>query len=113
VPYYSLVESHAEDRSDWLRENLFFSFPHNYAYHYINSQQADMPKILFFSDSYLESNAKFFIENFSQTTLIHRYNCVNQKAFEYYVDFVDPDIIVFENPERSLPIDLYQNFEKP
>ena len=79
----------------------------------MNPQQADMPKILFFSDSYIHGNEHFFTENFSQTTFIHRYNCLNQESFEYYVDFLDPDIIVFENPERSLPIDLYQEFEKP
>lgn len=113
VPRYTLKESHAENKTEWLWDHVFFSFPNHYATHYVNAQQSDMPKILFFSDSYLGGNEKFFKENFSQAAFIHRYNCVSQDAFEYYVDILDPDIIVFENPERSLPIDLYQEFNKP
>lgn len=113
VPCYNLIESHAENQTEAFRSKAYLSFSDNYAYHYVNPTCQDQPSILFFSDSYLGSNMKFFTEHFSETTFIHRYNCLNQEAFEYYVDLVNPDIVIFENPERSLPIDLYQDFIKP
>lgn len=113
VPFYELIEIQSEDLSRQLRKEVYLSSPENYAYHYVNPQQEDKPSILFFSDSYLVNHTKFFREKFSESIFIHRYNCLNQEAFEYYVDYYDPDIVIFENPERSHPIDLYQEFSRP
>ena len=65
-----------------------------------------MPKLLVIGDSYLDGYDPFFLNHFSEYTYIHRYNIYNQDSFEYYVSQVNPDIVIFENPERSLIIDL-------
>ncbi|MBQ6947656.1 MAG: hypothetical protein IJN42_06365, partial [Clostridia bacterium] len=111
VPLYTLKQSTARDDSAWLEENVFFlSSSSKYRTRYVNPAQADKPKLLVFHDSYLMNKEKFFTEHFSEVTFIHRYNCRNQEVFERYVDLLDPDMIIYENPERSMPINLYRKY---
>ena len=52
---------------------------------------------------------KFFMENFSEVTFIHNHNVLQSEEFEYYLKMLDPDIVVYENPERVFPV----RFDQP
>ena len=111
VPLYTLKESTAVDESAWLEESVFFlSKQSDYRTRYVNPKQSDKPRLLVFHDSYLMHKEKFFTEHFSEVIFIHRYNVRNQEVFERYIDLLDPDMIVYENPERSFPINLYRKY---
>lgn len=108
VPVYSLKESAAIDKTEELRNNIELSFPDDYVCHYENLECEVQPKLLIFGDSYLAGYDDFFKNHFNEYTYIHRYNVLNQEAFEYYLEKIKPDIVIFENPERSHKIDLNQ-----
>lgn len=113
VPLYTPKENNAVLDRSW-RETHKTIFPgeqiHYFSYHY-NPQNEDKPRILVIHDSYLAEKEKFFTGSFGEVFFIHRYNIYNLELFEYYVDHIDPDIIVYENPERSWPIDLYKSYD--
>ncbi|MBR6513949.1 MAG: hypothetical protein IKT46_03850 [Clostridia bacterium] len=105
VPLYTLTDQKAVLDRTWHTQNELY-FPdgenlHYFSYHR-NPENADAPKLLVIHDSYLAEKEKFFCESVSELFFIHRDNIKNQDAFKYYVDIIDPDIIIFENPERSL-----------
>ncbi len=111
VPLYQLRQSTAVSQKEWLEKNVFFlSKQSDYRTRYVNPQCSEMPKLLVLHDSYLMNKEKFFTEHFSEVTFIHRYNVRNQEVFERYVDLLQPDMIVYENPERSFPINLYRKY---
>lgn len=110
VPLYSLKEQNAILDRGWHEENeLEFpgETPSYFSYHY-NPENPDAPRLLVIHDSYLAEKEKFFCENVSELFFLHRYNIHNIEWFKYYVDKIDPDIIIYENPERSWEIDLYK-----
>ena len=110
VPLYTLKDQKAVLERGWHEKNeiLFHQGQHHYFSYHHNPQNTDAPKLLVIHDSYLAAMEKFFCENVSELFFIHRYNIHNIDWFKYYVDTLDPDIIVFENPERSLmQFDLY------
>lgn len=109
VPVYSLKETNAKNRTKKFKKRILISYPNNHVCRYVNPDCKDQPKLLIFGDSYLAGMEHFFINNFSEYTYIHRYNVYNQEFFEYYVDQIKPDIVIFENPERSHTIDLYKS----
>ena len=109
VPVYSLKNPTATNETKSFTQSIYLPFPDQRVLHYSNAGCADKPKLLIFGDSYLADNAFFFTEHFSEYTFIHRNNVLNQEFFEYYVDQVNPDIVIFENPERTLYYDLNQN----
>ena len=110
VPLYTLKEENAILDRRWMEANGL-KYPADavsyFSYHH-NPQRAEEPRILVIHDSYLAEKEKFFKENFSETFFLHRYNIYNLEWFKYYVDKIDPDIIIYENPERSWEIDLYK-----
>jgi hypothetical protein len=106
--------SYADDeQTEEFFADTVISFPSHNRCHYENAAIADKPKLLIIGDSYLAGYERFFINHFSEYTFIHRYNVYNQEFLEDYVDKVDPDIVIFENPERSHIIDLYQDKALP
>ncbi|MBQ4602334.1 MAG: hypothetical protein IJB24_05670, partial [Clostridia bacterium] len=110
VPLYTLKEQKAILDRGWMEKNGL-KYPGDkisyFSYHY-NPENADAPRLLVIHDSYLAEKEKFFCENVSELFFLHRYNIYNLEWFKYYVDLIDPDIIVYENPERSWEIDLYK-----
>ncbi len=112
VPLYTLKEENAVLDRSWDEEHELI-YPgeqvHYFSYHY-NTEKADEPRLLVIHDSYLAEKEKFFKENFSETFFLHRYNIYNLELFEYYIDTIDPDIVIYENPERSWEIDLYKEY---
>ena len=60
----------------------------------------DLPNILVIRDSYLTPHyMKALPEHFSRTGLIH---LTNMNYFNEFVEYYDPDIVVFESAERGL-----------
>ncbi len=107
VPLYTLKTDTAEDHTQKFTENLILpSSDDKYATHFKNPECASAPKILVFHDSYLKNYEKFFTQQFSEVTFIHRYNLFNLECLKYYIEQTDADIIIYENPERTWPIDL-------
>ena len=105
---YVLKEPTAVDKTEEFFKDIIINYPEQKKCHYENPECADKPKLLIFGDSYLFEIDHLFNNHFSEYTYIHRYNIYNQEFFEYYVDVVDPDIVIFENPERSHIINLYK-----
>lgn len=102
VPYYERKESHAvaDESYDELMpgEKVYFR-------HYENTD-IDAPKILIFRDSYIDMVSKFFIDNFSETTFASYGNLTSIEDFETYLDILNPDIVIFENAERTFPLQI-------
>lgn len=113
VPLYTPKEDNAVLDRGWMTEHGTV-FPegdkvHYFSYHH-NPENKDKPRILVIHDSYLGEKEKFFTGTFSEVFFLHRYNIYNLEMFEYYTDHIKPDIIIYENPERSWPIDLYKEY---
>lgn len=108
VPVYSLKNDTSVNKKEEAFQDVIINYPNDYYAHYENPQCAQQPKLLIFGDSYLAGNDFFFTNSFSEYTYIHRYNVYNQEFFEYYVEQFDPDIIIYENPERSHVINLFK-----
>lgn len=103
VPLYELKEENAVKRTDEIIDKTVFpECTHHYLSWHTNESAADAPSVLVIHDSYLAEKEKFFVGSFSSVVFLHRYNVYNQEVFEYYVEHFDPDIVIFETPERSL-----------
>ena len=74
---------------------------------YVNDS-VDAPKILIFRDSYIDMVSKFFVENFSETTFASHGNLTSIEDFEEYLRIFQPDIVLFENVERVLPLEILE-----
>lgn len=109
IPVYHLREKNYYSRSSWLESHLTFPQKDSYRRRYINSDHPELPKLLVFMDSYLHQKEFFLINSFSEVTFIHRQNVTGPAQFQAYVDALHPDIVVFENPERSFPIQFYKD----
>ena len=78
----------------------------------IEHTRNDLPKILILRDSYLTPHyIKALPEHFSKTGLIH---LSNMNYFKEFVEYYDPDIVIFESAERGLKnfatlIERYRN----
>ena len=101
VPNYSLKVSTAIQDRDWLDKNLNFPDETAYRNRFINPEKRGLPKLLVIHDSYLAGRERFFTENFSEVTFIHRYNLAEGMILEEYLNILKPDIVVFENPSSS------------
>lgn len=102
VPLYKLKKKKSGSDKDWLDANLEFADRNAFRARYVNPENEGLPKLLIFNDSYLAGKQKFFRENFSEVTMIHHDNLVNYQRFEEYLNALEPDIVIFENPERVL-----------
>lgn len=102
VPYYENKTSNA--RVDATYDDLvpgtkvFFR-------HYVNDV-VDSPKALIFRDSYIGDMSKFFVENFSETTFASYSNLTSIDDFRKYLEIFQPDVVIFENAERTLPLSI-------
>ena len=101
VPRLTLKTSTAVVDENWPNRDLRFPNPTAFRKRYVNPEKAGLPKILVFHDSYIAGRERFFTENFSEVTFIHRYNLISPEILEEYLDSVKPDIVVFENPEAA------------
>jgi len=60
---------------------------------------ATLPTALFLRDSYFELFADFTATNFHQSIGIHYENMAH---FEEYVEYFEPDVVIFEAAERQI-----------
>lgn len=105
VPHYEPNNTHGAAGDDNLiKEALPFLAKAHYARRYIMEENAGKPKLLVMHDSYMIEHEKFFTENFSEITFIHRENIRPGEQYEQCLDVFDPDIVIYENPERTFPI---------
>ena len=101
VPRLTLKKSTAVVDEDWLNGDLRFPDATAFRKRYINPEKAGAPKLLIFHDSYIAGRERFFTENFSEVTFIHRYNLISPEIMEEYLNALEPDIVVYENPEAA------------
>ena len=104
VPVYSRKQSSAEEDKQWLKEHLTGAERGNYCTHYVDSSHPELPKLLVIHDSYLIEHEKFFEGHFSELTFLHRVNLTGPAVFERYLEDIQPDVVLYENPERSFEI---------
>lgn len=100
VPVYHPLTSSVVSKGTWLKEHL--SFRENTSHtRFVDPEHPELPKLLVLHDSYLKSKEKFFFGHFSEITFIHRDNLLGPHSLERYLEVLQPDIVVYENPERS------------
>ena len=59
----------------------------------------DLPNVLFFQGSYLNSRRKYFDERFGMYTSVHNYE--NFLNFEYYFNVIKPDCVILETADYA------------
>lgn len=104
VPLYTRRQTDAKEDRDWLKTHLTAGERENYCTHYVDPSHPELPKLLVIHDSYLMHDEKFFLGHFSEITFLHRYNLTGPQVFRRWLEEIQPDIILFENPERSFEI---------
>ena len=77
---------------------------HSFFSQYVNPKNPDAPRILIFRGSYFNNKGKFYLDQFSETTLVHNY--FNVCDLDYYFNIFRPDVVVFEAADYTL-IDQY------
>lgn len=105
VPVYTLKPEYGKDIvQDW---ELAFKLDHmegTSVQHFINENALSDQTILILQDSFLQDNAKYFAYRYKEVYMISRQN---YERMQYYVETLQPDVVVFENAERAFVDDLY------
>ena len=100
-------------QSDYHRESTVFNpdlsgelehVPGTSVQHFINENASSDQTILILQDSFLQENAHLFTPRYREVYLISRQN---YERMQYYVETLQPDVVVFENAERAFVDDLY------
>lgn len=71
---------------------------------FFNENALSDQSILILQDSFLQDKAKYFTYRYKEVYLISRQN---YERMQYYVEMLRPDVVVYENAERSFVDDLY------
>lgn len=103
VPYYTLKNKPKLITSESL-EGALRRVEGTSIQHYKNRAAKSEETILVFHDSFLQSNKKFFVENYKEVYLVSRQN---YEWLQYYVNVLQPDLVLYENAERAFADDLY------
>ena len=91
---YTLSEESFWDDFDMIKSSNYHTHTVNYS-----EDRGNKPKILIFGDSYLMLREKYFGNNFSEVTFLHR--AESPKA-EYYINMLHPDVVILEATERVI-----------
>lgn len=103
VPYYTLKVKPALSTNQNL-EGALKRVNGTSIQHYKNPDAKSDETILVFHDSFLQSNKKFFVNNYKEVYLVSRQN---YEGIQYYVNVLQPDLVLYENAERAFADDLY------
>lgn len=103
VPYYTLVDK-PELSTNQNLEGALKRVDGTSVQHYKNPDAKSDETILVFHDSFLQSNKKYFVNNYKEVYLISRQN---YEGIQYYVNVLQPDLVLYENAERAFADDLY------
>lgn len=106
IPSYHAREATVVSDGTWLANHLSFKENSKHT-RFLDPEHPELPKLLILHDSYLNGKEKFFFGRFSEITFIHRENLLGPHTLETYLEVLKPDIVVYENPERSFPTALY------
>lgn len=105
VPVYTLKPEYAE--SIVQDHELSFKLEHmegTSVQHFINENALSDASILILQDSFLQDNWQYFAYRYREVYMISRQN---YERMQYYVETLEPDVVVFENAERAFVDDLY------
>lgn len=100
IPVYTLKEK--VDVIDESENNVLKAHD-RYFTHYVNKNIPDNPKLLFFCDSYFYGAEEYYYSEFSEVTFLH--NSRNINRIQEFIDYYQPDVVVFENVERVIDVD--------
>jgi len=81
-----------------LNTNTFYE-------HFVNPQADNDEVALFFLDSYFGPYSKFYKERYKEVYFLHRNN---YQALQYYINLIQPDVVIFETAERSMLEEMQQ-----
>ncbi len=105
VPVYTLKPEYSE--SIIQDYELSFKLDHmegTSVQHIVNEKALSDQKILILQDSFLQDNWQYFAYRYKEVYMISRQN---YERMQYYVETLEPNVVVFENAERAFVDDLY------
>ncbi|MBQ8527145.1 MAG: hypothetical protein IJ429_01610 [Lachnospiraceae bacterium] len=105
VPVYTLKKEYSD--SIVIDYDLIGKIKHNPGtnfIHYVNEKALSEESILIMHDSFLEDKVNYFAYRYKDVYMISRQN---YELMQYYVETLQPDVVVFENAERAFVDDLY------
>lgn len=105
VPVYTLKPKYSE--SIVQDYELSFKLEHmegTSVQHFVNENALSDETILILQDSFLQENGQYFAYRYREVYMISRQN---YERMQYYVETLEPDVVVFENAERAFVDDLY------
>lgn len=105
IPEYILKPEYSEST---VQDNEFAGtlerIPGTSVQYFINENALSDQTILILQDSFLQENAQYFTYRYREVYMISRQN---YERMQYYVETLEPDVVVFENAERAFVDDLY------
>lgn len=104
VPKYVLKEERAEDGGTLLVNEMVLN-TNTFYEHFVNPQADNDEVALFFLDSYFGPYSKFYKERYKEVYFLHRNN---YQALQYYINLIQPDVVIFETAERSMLEEMQQ-----
>lgn len=102
VPLYSLKDDETTDYTEMLRPYMECETDTFYTHH-INPTAPNDRRLLVFTDSYFQSNQKFYDNRFKEVYFVHRQN---YDYVQYFVNLTFPDMVIFETAERSISSEM-------
>ena len=97
--YHLKEEPNVLDKSD---ENPLNAHA-RYFSHFVNEEAQTNLKMLVFCDSYLYNSEGYWYNQFSEVIYLH--NARNVSRIQEFIDYYEPDIVIFENVERVISVD--------
>ena len=102
VPLYYLNDDETADYTELLRPVMDCNTDTFYTHH-INATAPNDRRLLVFTDSYFQSNQKFYDNRFKEVYFVHRQN---YDYVQYFVNLTFPDMVIFETAERSISSEM-------
>lgn len=105
VPVYTLraeYESNVHEEPDLLQ--TLDHVEGTTVKHFVNDSAPCQETILLFMDSFLADNGCYFAYRYKEVYMISRQN---YERMAYYVETLQPSVVVYENAERAFVDDLY------
>ena len=105
IPTWTLKEEFLSGVHE--EEGFIDTVPHiegPYAQHLISDNARTDQKLLIFGDSFMQNNMQYLLPQYRD---IYSFGRQNYENMQYYVEMLQPDVVVFENAERAFVDDLY------
>lgn len=102
VPLYHLRDDETADYTELLKPAMD-CYTDTFYTHHINATAPNDRRLLVFTDSYFQSNQKFYDNRFKEVYFVHRQN---YDYVQYFVNLTFPDMVIFETAERSISSEM-------